>query len=41
MVWVAHVVRPIAKVWFQIELKPEPTWEFGPVANTNRRASVK
>jgi len=34
MVQVCRVVRPVAMVWFQVELDPEPTQHFGPVANT-------
>jgi hypothetical protein len=32
--WVFGVVRPVATVRFRVELYPEPTREFGPVANT-------
>jgi len=28
------VVRPVATVRFWVEPDPEPTWDFGPVANT-------
>jgi hypothetical protein len=31
---VFRVVRPVATVRFQVERNPEPTREFGPVANT-------
>jgi hypothetical protein len=31
---VFRVVRPVATVRFRVELNPEPTREFGPVANT-------
>jgi len=31
---VFRVVRPVATVRFQVEPDPEPTREFGPVANT-------
>ena len=36
MVQVFGVVRPVATVRFRVEPYPEPTREFGPVANTNR-----
>jgi len=32
---VFRVVRPVATVRFRAEPDPEPTREFGPVANTN------
>jgi len=35
MGWVFRVVRPIAMNHFWVELDLEPTWQFGPVANTN------
>jgi len=36
MGWVCRVVRPVARVRFQVEPEPEPTREFGPVAHTNQ-----
>jgi hypothetical protein len=33
-VWVFRVVRPVATVRFWVEPNPEPTREFGPVADT-------
>jgi hypothetical protein len=33
-VQVFHLVRPVATVRFHVEPNPEPTREFGPVANT-------
>jgi hypothetical protein len=33
---VFRVVRPVATVRFRVEPNPEPTREFGPVANTTR-----
>jgi hypothetical protein len=32
---VFRMVRPAATVRFRVETDPEPTWEFGPVANTS------
>ena len=32
--WVFRVIRPVATVRFQVEPDPEPTRQFGPVANT-------
>ena len=32
---VIRVVRSVAMVQIRVELEPEPTWEFGPVAYTN------
>jgi hypothetical protein len=34
-VWVFRVVRPVATVRVRVEPDPEPTREFGPVANTS------
>jgi hypothetical protein len=36
MVRVFHEVRPVATVGFRVEPYPEPTREFGPVANTRK-----
>jgi hypothetical protein len=30
-----RLVRPIATVQVWVQLDPEPTWEFGPFANTS------
>jgi hypothetical protein len=38
---VVGVVRPIATVRFQVELYPEPTREFGPVAHTNWKVTYQ
>jgi len=38
MVRVFRVVRPVATVRFRVEPYPEPTREFGPVANTRRES---
>jgi len=32
-----RVVRPVAMVRFRVEPDPEPTREFGPIANTNAK----
>jgi hypothetical protein len=37
-VQVIRVVRPVAKVRFRVEPNPEPTREFGPVANTTHNS---
>jgi hypothetical protein len=37
---VFRVVRPVATVRFRVEPDPEPTREFGPVANTSRDESM-
>jgi hypothetical protein len=34
---VFRVVRPVATVWFRVELEPQLTWEFGMVVNTNHQ----
>ena len=38
-VWVLRVIRPVATVRVRVELDPEPTWQFGPDANTSRDRS--
>jgi len=38
---VFRVVRPVATVRFHVEPEPEPTREFGPVANTNPKKGYK
>jgi hypothetical protein len=35
IVRVLRVVRPVSTVQFRVELYPELTLEFGPIANTN------
>ena len=40
MGWVFRVVRPIATVLFRVKPEPEPTRQFGPVANTTHSSGV-
>jgi len=40
MVQVFRMVRQVATVRFRVEPYPEPTRQFGPVANTTYKANI-